>query len=185
MKRSVLGASVLAALVMTAGCATHSQQGAQTAAAVSSDVPQAQEQWTTFKDHAQDVTAGQVQPAAGQATVTFFRRADAVGSAINVYVNGDYATTLLPGAARSVTVCAGENRLMAAVVDDSGSYAGKHDAGVPVAIAAGQAMSIELLQPAQGQLAFRPVQGDAPADVDALKGQNHPISRVNLSGCSI
>lgn len=66
----------------------------------------------------------------GKSSIVVIRPLKAVaGDAVNVYINGEYLSSLRPGSSAQVSVCPGVNRINVAVSDVRTRYREKEEAG--------------------------------------------------------
>ena len=85
-------------------------------------------------------TSGKVDtPTESVASAVFMRPDGAVaGQAVNIFVNGEYLASLLPGGFKQNPTCVGDNRLTATYTDISTRYLEKERQGQSFATPAGQ-----------------------------------------------
>lgn len=80
------------------------------------------EEWTNFNE------SSDTKEAASHANVVFLRAAKATQKqAVNLFVNGEYLTSLLAGGYKKTSVCLGRNRLGASIVNSDTRYEAKHN----------------------------------------------------------
>ena len=82
--------------------------------------------------HPREFTSGKVNTSvdANAASAVFLRPVDAVpGQAVNIFVNGEYLTSLTPGGFKQSATCVGSNRLTASYTDVSTRYLEKERQG--------------------------------------------------------
>ena len=144
------------------------------------------EQWVTFKDHAEPDPAN--PPSVGVASLVILRASASTQNAVNVFVNGEYATSLLPGAARKIEVCAGTRQISLAFSDVGRRYKDK-EPGAPAlqaTLSAGQTGFVQILEPVEGaQPTARLVSAEDAARVtDTAKWQSHSLSRISTAACA-
>lgn len=143
------------------------------------------EHWVTFKDQTQ--AGAEVPPVTGIASLVLVRPATGSAIAVNVFIDGEYATSLLPGAARELAVCAGDRRIALAFTDVGRRYKDK-DAPESLTIAKlvrGQKQFVEVVESASGaEPKAQPISADEAARLTAsAKWQNHSLPRIDTSKC--
>lgn len=136
------------------------------------------ERWNDFAEQ-------KLESAASNQTsdIIFIREQDAIaGPAVNVFVDGQYLTSLLPGAWRRVNVCAGDNRLSGGFSDPASGYREKIAGGAMWSLPADTQVFFLIKADANGQPqleAIDPAQGKALAD--SLPRQDNTLSRVQAN----
>ena len=104
---------------------------------------------------------------ANAASAVFLRPVDAVpGQAVNIFVNGEYLTSLTPGGFQQGPACVGSNRLTASYTDVSTRYLEKERQGQSFATPAGQVSYFQVVGDAAGKPVLRPLHNlaDHPAE---------------------
>ncbi|MDO5693718.1 MAG: hypothetical protein Q4G70_14790 [Pseudomonadota bacterium] len=177
-KKSTRVAVCLLLTVFLSACAVHGAGSPQEGQPV--------EQWVTFKEHATEPT--RAANTGGVATLVFSRGDKALdGPAVNVFVDGQYAASLLAGASRKVAVCAGAKRITTAFTDVNRRYVDKnYDAPAQlVNVAVGQELYFDLVPVTGGQPKVQSMsEQDAARASESLKGQSHSLSRIDTRQCS-
>lgn len=163
----------LACTILLAGCAATSGHGGNGSG-------NAVERWHNFDP-------GQVRGVKdNEASVVFLREKEAIaGQSVNVFVNGEYLASLLPGGFKQSIACIGNNRLTAHYTDVRSRYMEKERQGQMFDVPAGKVSYFRVLGDAQGRPLLEPMDAKAgQAAVDALKEQVHTLPRVeNLRVC--
>lgn len=132
------------------------------------------EKWTTFGGKTVPVgTMGDKQ-----SRVVFMREAGAVsGPAINVFVDGDYLTSLLDGGYRSAIVCSSGEQILA-TVNSSKGFA-RRDTGIDYNFVTGETAYVKVATGANGQLMFQRVAAtEGEALKNTLKQETQTLPRV-------
>lgn len=91
--------------------------------------------------HPREFTSGKVNTSvdANAASAVFLRQQGAVpGQAVNIFINGEYLTSLTPGGFQQGPACVGSNRLTASYTDVSTRYLEKERQGQSFATPAGR-----------------------------------------------
>ncbi|MFD1245745.1 OmpA family protein [Paralysiella testudinis] len=152
---------VTALVLITSGCAISQNQPA--------------EQWQNFSS-----TSAQVQPVAeNKAGAVFIRPANGLaGEAVNVFVDGQYLASLLPGGYRQLLLCPKDSRLSAAFTNVNTHYKEKQQ-GKLFRLTEGDVSYFEITQDAQGQPSLVQIdQINAQALLQNAKEQQSGLSRV-------
>lgn len=110
--------------------------------------------------------------------VVFARATDDVGVAINIFVNREYATSLLSGGATAVQVCQGNNKLLARYTDIGGRYVDKYRDGQIYAIPEKSVVYFLVKSKAQEQPYFHRISAEAFQALGVAQ-QQHTLSRVD------
>ncbi|MDO5668139.1 MAG: OmpA family protein [Alcaligenaceae bacterium] len=165
MKNSVIkfGTYALVAVGL-AGCSVGGSQDARIA-----------ERWRNFSSS--KITA----PAEHAASVVFLREEGALaGQSVNIFVNGEYLTSLLPGAYKQSIACVGNNRLTSQFTDVRTRYLEKERSGQYFDVPAGQITYFMVVPDPSGASTLLPLEAaTARALVDGMKEQAHTLSRVD------
>ena len=139
------------------------------------------EQWSNFE-------AGSVEAVKQNlASVVFMRDQALPGKAANIYINGEYFTSLLPSGFKQSPVCAGESRLTAHYTDVRSRYLEKQREGQTVTIPAGAVRYFKVVAgPREGTLALEQLEeAQAKQVLKGMQVQHHSITRVgDLSRCA-
>ena len=120
---------------------------------------------------------------ANAASAVFLRPVDAVpGQAVNIFVNGEYLTSLTPGGFKQSATCVGSNRLTASYTDVSTRYLEKERQGQSFATPAGSVSYFQVGADASGKPTLQQLDATAgQALADQLKQQGHTLPRVQLN----
>lgn len=122
--------------------------------------------------------------AANQGLVVFYRGGDVNGPAVNVYVNGDYQTSLLVNGFSPILLCADRNLISSSF--SSNSKGGNRTQGVKFVTPSQQVTYIKIKQARNdGSPIFERVEPEVGfEEVKALQMQSQTISRVLPSACN-
>lgn len=157
MKKILLGAT--AALVLSA-CST---RGAN----------EPLEVWNNFEKA--NISAEKL--GENQSLLVFYREGDVQGPAANVYVNGNYQTSLLPNAVSPVAVCSAKNLLTTSFTTNA--QFGNRSEGVHYTSPVGEITYVKVAQEANGKLNFVRVNADeAQQAIAQLPKESQTLSRV-------
>lgn len=108
------------------------------------------------------------------------------GSSINIFVNGEYLASLLPGSFKQSIACAGANRLTARYTDVSSKYLEKEREGQYFTVDSGKMIYLKVsgLSP-EGVPQLRQIdEAEARKLLPDLKEQVHTLARVdNRNSC--
>lgn len=115
------------------------------------------------------------------ASVVFVRENNALsGAATNVFVNGEYLASLLPGAFKQSIACVGNNRFTVRHTDVSSQYFEKEREGQYFEVPAGVVSYFRVVADAKGMPALAPLDPkDGQALVGKMKEQVHTLPRVD------
>lgn len=155
------------ALAMLAGCAVGGGQNGEDGRAV--------ERWHNFGQ-------GQVvAPAENAASVVFLREEEAIpGQSVNVFVNGEYLASLLPGGYKQSIACVGNNRLTPKYTNVRTRYLEKENEGQYFDVPAGQVTYFRVVPNASGEPSLQPLDAQTAEQlVDNMKEQVHTLPRVD------
>ena len=143
---------------------------------------------TAGDSHLRPLASGQVDANVpdNAASMVVIREADALpGQAVNVFINGEYLTSLQPGAFRQGPVCVGSNRLTASYTDVSTGYQEKESAGQRVAVQPGQVSYFRVTADANGQPVLQQLDADSGQALAAQQQEQvHTLRRVELN-CAV
>ncbi|MBE2895265.1 OmpA family protein, partial [Spirabiliibacterium falconis] len=116
----------------------------------------------------------------GRSSVVIYRPADAIeGSTINVYINGEYLSSLQPNAYRQETVCSANQRLYAEFTHQDPGYREKAKDGNYYNLPENQVAFFKIVN-ANGKPALEQVNADvAKEELKHVKRQNHTLPRVD------
>lgn len=131
---------------------------------------------------APDAAASSQATAGGLAvaTVVVLREQEAVeGPVVNIFEEGEYLTSLMPGHYRQSAICAGVLRLGAHFTGSSRSYVEKGQGVVEASVAAGEEVYFRVIPGTSGKPALERLSAaDAKALMARLQEQKHTLSRV-------
>lgn len=170
MKKTVFGMVGISGLCMLAlaGCvAVGGGQNGEDSRAV--------ERWHNFED-------GQiVAPAENAASVVFLREEGAIaGQSVNVFVNGEYLASLLPGGYKQSIACVGNNRLTPKYTNIRTRYLEKEREGQYFDVPAGKVTYFKVVPDASGAPSLQSLDAQAGQElVGKMKEQVHTLPRVD------
>ncbi len=139
------------------------------------------ESWDTFS-HSGLHQSGK---RSGRADIVIIRPHNLGGRAINIYIDGEYITSLLPGAYTEQRVCPGTHRVNLAYTNKFSRYRAKRSGGERILFKVGE-RRVYLLQKKGGKLHFVHY---STQDIPSLlqkyrKRQSHTISRYSRKKCT-
>ena len=138
------------------------------------------EQWDTFKN--EDISHYYTKNEISEMIVA---RPDKVkGQAINVYVDGEYVTSLLAGAYTSELVCPGTHRISLAYTNVSSRYKEKRKGGQYFTFEPKRKYHFRIVQ-AGKSLMIKPLTSQEIEEIQDhyRKKQHHTISRLSKRKC--
>ena len=144
-------------------------------------MPQLAEQWQTF---GAPVPANEsVTP--GWAGAIFYRPAGAGGPAANIYVNGEYLASLLPGGYRYAELCPYNQRLASAYTGQDPAYNIKAGAGELYDLPKGYVSFFRVIDGGMGPSLQAVNRATAGRDLGLLREQVHTLPRLEQNrSCS-
>ena len=144
-------------------------------------MPQLAEQWQTF---GAPVPANEsVTP--GWAGAIFYRPAGAGGPAANIYVNGEYLASLLPGGYRYAELCPYNQRLASAYTGQDPAYNIKAGAGEFYDLPKGYVSFFRVVDSGMGPSLQAVNRATAGRDLGLLREQVHTLPRLEQNrSCS-
>lgn len=139
------------------------------------------EDWKNFTENSIE------SPKRGTSSVVVFRPLNKIkGPAVNVHIDGEYQSSLLPGAYTQAKLCPGNHRLEVAYTNILTRYKEKRNAGQKSLFVAEEIEYYEIVTDKMSKLKL-----NALSESDALKlihklppRQHHTITRVNKLQCS-
>lgn len=137
---------------------------------------------------AQDsISASASQIPSGQSSIVVFRPLDTLAAkSVNVYINGEYLSSLRPGSYAQVVVCPGENRIGVETSDVSNRYEGKREAGRRVSQKPDAVSYFEIDSKNGRVVAIAVDDARAAQQLSAIPNkQNFTISRVSQRPCDL
>lgn len=142
------------------------------------------ERWNEF-----DNGTLSVQPDSRQSSFTFIRPAGGNAPAVNISVNGEYLTSLLPGGAQSTIVCSGNVNITAAYVEQDKRYAQKAaQQGLRVQAQGGESYYFQVnAEQNRPELAAQTAE-DAQVALSQVRRQAHTVPRISkqqTAACSV
>ena len=137
------------------------------------------ENWENFSDQKVSNTPQSLS------TIIIVRPADIQGKAINIFVDGEYVSSLLSNAYTQELVCPGTHRIKVAYTNISTRYKEKRSAGQSVTFNVGKKHFYRIVS-AGGKLQLQPLSEQERVTFFKKypKKQNHTISRLNKKKCS-
>ena len=136
------------------------------------------ESWDTFSD--QKVT----KTTQALSSIIIVRTSDIQGKAINIYIDGEYVSSLLPGAYTQEAVCSGTHRIKVAYTNIKTRYKEKRSRGQSATFNAGKKHFYRIVS-VGNKLQLRTL---SEKEKETLlekypKKQKHTISRLNKKKC--
>ncbi|MCP1773044.1 outer membrane protein OmpA-like peptidoglycan-associated protein [Neisseria perflava] len=134
------------------------------------------EKWTNFRSN-----TVQEQVAEGDTNLVFFRgETGDPKKAVNIYVNGEYHTSLQQDGYSQLEVCAQPQRIGAYVTGTDNRYEGKATGGQTYELPNGQVAYFRVVDDEAGQAVLQPVDAEtAKSEIHGDKYQNNTLSRVD------
>ena len=125
-----------------------------------------------------------VQSQSVRAQIVIVRPADLTGKAINVYIDGEYVSSLLPGAYTEESVCAGKHRISFAYTNVANRYKAKRKGGKWIAVKS-KAKYVFVVAKKGNSLYAGNVSPDEVSKIlkKYTKKQSHTISRLDKRQC--
>ncbi len=136
------------------------------------------ENWNNFSDKKV------VNTTQSLSSIVILRPTDIQGKAINIFVDGEYISSLLPGAYTQELVCPGTHRIKVAYTNITTRYKEKRSAGQRETFNAGKKHFYRIVY-VGSKLQLQPLseQERATFFTKHPKKQNHTISRFNKKKC--
>jgi len=137
------------------------------------------ENWDTFSDQ----KTAQSQPTRSQ--IVIVRPKELAGQAINIYIDGEYVSSLLPGAYTEEFVCPGKHRVNLAYTNVFSRYKEKRSGGNLIHFKSNN-KQVYMLTKEADRLQFKHYpQNNVPKLLkNYTKKQSHTISRLNKRQCT-
>lgn len=180
----IIGAATLFLMVPVSYAATNARgTGTEKSNGPSTEGSSARstESWRNFEE-------GSVNslPETLSSIVVFRSDSGAVGKAVNVYVNGEYLSSLQPGAYTQTPVCPGENSVNVGLSDVRNRYIEKSQPGLRVKQHPG-VVSYFTIDAKDGVLVASAVDDARAAEIMSglRRKQHHTISRVTPRACEL
>ena len=105
------------------------------------------------------------------------------GPAVNVFVEGEYLTSLEPGGGKSIMICPYQQRLTVAYTDPSTRYVEKQTQGERYNLAVGEMNYFQVVAGANGKPVLSPLAaGQAQELLSRMQEQTHTMPRVDRVG---
>lgn len=132
------------------------------------------ERWDTFGGK----TISEGQMGDKQSRVVFMREAGAIaGPAVNVFVDGDYLTSLLDGGYRSTVVCSTGEKVLASF--NTNQRFANRDAGIDYNFVSGETAYVKVMLNATGQPVFQRISPEeGTVMMSSLKEETQTLPRV-------
>lgn len=123
----------------------------------------------------------------GKSAIVVFRPLDSVpAKSVNVYINGEYLSSLRAGTYAEVTVCPGENRISVETSDVRNRYAEKREPGERVQQTSDTVSYFEIDSKNGGLISIPLDDVQAAQRLSAMpQKQRHTISRVSQRSCDL
>ena len=117
--------------------------------------------------------------------IIFIRPDNLKGKAINIYVDGEYVSSLLPGAYTEEKVCSGKHYLNLAYTNVYSKYKEKRQKGVSYDFQP-HLRQVFILSKENNRLKITPYRGNNVKELlqEYTKKQTHTISRLNKRKCT-
>lgn len=137
----------------------------------------AAEKWQNFN---QNPTAITQQVAEGQTMVVFIRESNAVvGPAVNLFVEGEYLTSLQAGGYKAIPLCRGISNLNAAYTDSELNYTKLREQNKPVNLTGSSIHYFAITQAENNQLQLQPLtEQQAQQAIQNTKEQVNTLPRI-------
>ena len=117
--------------------------------------------------------------------IVIFRSESLQGTAVNIYIDGEYHTSLLPGAYTQTTVCPGKHRIKPAYTNIQTRYKEKQMRGVEMMLRSGKVYYFQVIDKGNNRLEVKvlPQSESTVLFKKYIPKQNHTISRLNKKEC--
>jgi len=137
------------------------------------------EKWTNFEKKTT------IQTPSSLSQMVIVRPEEIPGKAINIYVDGEYIASLLPGAYTQELVCPGKHRIQAAYTNILNKYKEKKTGGEHDILQKGKAHFYRLVK-RMNKLVLQKIPDSEAMNVlkHYSKKQSHTISRLNKRQCT-
>ncbi len=142
------------------------------------------ESWDTFSE--QKAEKRKKAASSKLSKIVIVRPKDIKGKAINIYIDGEYLSSLLPGAYTEEIVCSGKHRIHLAYTNVAYKYRQKRKGGQWIDFKSGKSQYVYMLTQEGGKLKFKyyPSGNISKLLKGYTKRQAHTISRVNRQKCT-
>lgn len=141
-------------------------------------VNQPLEQWTNYSAD----TISTEHLTANQGLVVFYRQDNITAPAVNIYINGDYQTSLLENGFSAIELCADQNFLSTSL--SSNTKGGNRTKGMNFISTSQEITYIKVKQVRNGAPILEFVKPSvATAELSALQKQTQTLSRVKQQNC--
>jgi OOP family OmpA-OmpF porin len=142
------------------------------------------EDWDTFSE--QKAEKSVKYSSSNLSRIIIIRPKELKGTAINIYVDGEYLSSLLPGAYTEELICSGRHRINMAYTNVAYKYWQKRKGGQRVDFKSGEKQHVYMLKLEGTKLKFKYYTSDNISKVlkSYSKKQIHTISRVNKKKCT-
>jgi OOP family OmpA-OmpF porin len=117
--------------------------------------------------------------------IVVFRSEGLGGTAINIYIDGEYQTSLLPGAYTQTTVCPGKHHIKPAYTNIQTRYREKQMKGRNVMLRSGKVYYFQVIDSGKKKLQVKALSQAESKSLfkKYIPKQNHTISRLNKREC--
>lgn len=137
------------------------------------------ENWETFSD------AKELQTASNLSHMIVIRPKGVEGQAINIYIDGEYVSSLLPGAYTEELVCSGRHRINLAYTNVVSKYKEKRRGGQWVTFNTSEKHIYTIVKTEKSlKISAVPAQESQKYLKQFTKKQAHTISRLNKRRCT-
>jgi hypothetical protein len=118
-------------------------------------------------------------------SIVIYRPSEVKGRAINVYIDGEYHTSLLPGAYTQAIVCPGIHHVVTAYTNPATRYREKKSRGKRMGLKASDISFYRLTKHASHGLVLVPLNKEEVSSIfsDKSRRQHHTISRLGRKAC--
>lgn len=118
-------------------------------------------------------------------SIVIYRPSELKGRAINVYIDGEYQASLLPGAYTQAIVCPGNHHVVTAYTNPATRYREKKSQGKKMGLKASIISFYRVTKHASNRLALVPLSKEEVSSIfsDRSHRQHHTISRLNRKAC--
>ncbi len=146
------------------------------------------ENWDTFSQEKTEKKSNRksAHSTSNLSQIVIIRPKEIKGTAINIYVDGEYLSSLLPGAYTEELICAGKHRINLAYTNVDYRYKQKRKGGQWVDFKSGKKQHVYKLNKQSGKIKFQysPEENIQTVLKHYDKRQTHTISRVNKRKCT-
>lgn len=118
-------------------------------------------------------------------SIVIYRPLESKGRAVNVYIDGEYHASLLPGAYTQAMVCPGNHKIVTAYTNPATRYREKKKQGKTVALKSALISFYRVTNPSSHGVTLLPMSKKEVTSIftDKPRRQYHTISRVSRKSC--